>query len=150
MRHFTAKQRAFIRSFVLTRNGFQSALEAGYAESDARSRASKLLAHPEVKREIDRLIKLADSGQQVGEPIPAHGDPLAFLAAVMTSEATDPRLRLDAAKALAAFTIAKPGSRGKREQKDDAAKAAGSGKFQASKPPAKVLPFNRAPRSEDS
>lgn len=149
MRHFTAKQRAFIHAFVRTRNGFQSALEAGYAESDARSRASKLLAHAEVKGEIERLIKLAESGQPVADPIPAHDDPLAYMAAVMASEATDPRLRLDAAKALAAFTVVKPGSRGKKEQKADAAQAAGGGKFQPSKPPAKVLSFNRAPRSTE-
>lgn len=149
MRHFTAKQRAFIHAYVRTRNGFQSALEAGYAESDARSRASKLLTHPEVKREIDRLIKLAESGQPVGEPIPASGDPLAFLAAMMADEATDPRLRLDAAKALAVFTVAKPGSRGKKDQQASAAHAAGGGKFQASPPPAKVLSFKRPPRSTD-
>lgn len=143
MRHFTAKQRAFIHAFVRTGSGFQAALEAGYAESDARSRASKLLANPEVKREIDRLIKLAESGQPIGEPIPAHGDPLAYLAAVMTSEAADPRLRLDAAKALLPYKYAKLGEKGKKEQRLEAAKGAAGGKFAAGKPPAKVLAFTR-------
>lgn len=68
---------------------------------------------------------------------------------MMADEATDPRLRLDATKALAVFAVAKPGSRGKKEQQASEAHAPGSGKFQAGKPPAQVLQFNRAPRPKD-
>jgi hypothetical protein len=48
-------------------------------------------------------------------------------------------LRLDAAKSLAAFTVAKPGETGKKGQKADAAKQASQGRFAASPPPLRAV-----------
>jgi len=61
--------------------------------------------------------------------IPAENptkDPLAFMEKMMNDRSEEPRLRLDAAKALASFRIPKPGDKGKKEQKqEDAQKTVG-------------------------
>lgn len=61
--------------------------------------------------------------------------PLAYMFDVMTNMDEDPKLRLDAAKALASFTVAKPGELGKKEQKNGEAQKAASGKFASAAPP---------------
>ena len=66
-------------------------------------------------------------------------DPKAFLTAVMNDGATDTKVRVDAAKALMPFIHPKLGEGGKKEQKDDAAKKAGAGRFGASAPPKLVV-----------
>jgi len=53
-------------------------------------------------------------------------DPLEFLKKVMNSAAADPKLRVDAAKAMAPFVHAKKGESGKKAAKDDAAKQVAS------------------------
>ncbi|MEQ7920237.1 terminase small subunit [Xanthomonas sp. WHRI 1810A] len=62
-------------------------------------------------------------------------DPLAFFRSMMADDDMDPKLRLEAAKSLAAFTVQKPGDAGKKQEKENAAKAASKGKFGASAPP---------------
>ena len=62
--------------------------------------------------------------------------PLEFMASVMNDRVEDPKLRLDAAKALASFTVAKPGEKGKKEERQEAAtKVSSSGRFTASAAP---------------
>jgi phage terminase small subunit len=61
-------------------------------------------------------------------------DPKIWLRAVMMSAETDPRFRLEAAKALLPYEHAKIGEGGKKEQQKDAAKKAAS-KFVAALPP---------------
>ena len=58
---------------------------------------------------------------------------------MMNDLEADPKLRLDAAKALASFTVAKPGEGGKKDQKADAAKQAGQGRFAAAPPPLRAV-----------
>ena len=59
--------------------------------------------------------------------------PLAFMASVMNDCVEDPTLRLDAAKALASFTVAKPGEKGKKEERQEAAtQVSSSGRVSAS------------------
>jgi phage terminase small subunit len=65
----------------------------------------------------------------------AEEDPLKFLANMMNNLEAEPRLRLDAAKALASFTVSKPGEKGKKEDKAEAAKVASKGRFAAAPPP---------------
>jgi phage terminase small subunit len=64
-----------------------------------------------------------------------HSDPKAFLLAAMNDGELEPKLRIDAAKALMPFTHAKLGEGGKKDQKQDAAAKAGAGKFAAAAPP---------------
>ena len=65
----------------------------------------------------------------------SDADPLAFFRLMMADGDMDPKLRLEAAKSLAAFTVQKPGDAGKKQEKENAAKAASKGKFGASAPP---------------
>ena len=58
-----------------------------------------------------------------------HKDPRAFLLAVMNDGATEAKLRVDAAKALMPFMHQKLGEGGKKEQKQEAAEKAATGKF---------------------
>lgn len=53
---------------------------------------------------------------------PQGGDPLKFLETVMNHVETDPKLRVDAAKALASFKVAKPGEKGKKGETEERAK----------------------------
>ena len=60
---------------------------------------------------------------------PASSDPKTFLLSVMDDNDVDARIRMDAAKALMPFMHLKLGEGGKKEQKQDATKAALGGKF---------------------
>lgn len=68
------------------------------------------------------------------ESLDKESDPLEYMRRVMTDPMEEPRLRLDAAKALAAYIHAKPGEKGKREQDKDKAEKSAS-KFIAAQPP---------------
>lgn len=61
-------------------------------------------------------------------------DAKAFLIRVMQDNKTDPRLRMDAAKALLPFQHVKLGDSGKKEQRQQAAKAVAS-RFASAAPP---------------
>jgi|SRR6187431_778239 len=61
-------------------------------------------------------------------------DPLEFMRQMMKDAGEDPRLRLEAAKQLAIFTISKPSDKGKKEEQKDAAKEVAK-KFGAIAPP---------------
>ena len=65
--------------------------------------------------------------------------PLEFLLSVMNDNEVDDRLRIDAAKAAAVFVHAKPGDAGKKDERQDAAKKAATGKFGAAAPPLRVV-----------
>lgn len=68
---------------------------------------------------------------------PATDDPIKFMRDLMNNQAEDPKLRLDAAKALASFTVAKPGEKGKKQQRQEGAEKAATGRFGAAPPPLK-------------
>lgn len=77
--------------------------------------------------------------QKLDIPVPvaeslAHKDPKVFLLALMNDLEADVKLRADAAKALMPFMHPKIEG-GIKDQKADAAKKAGAGKFGASAPP---------------
>lgn len=76
---------------------------------------------------------------EIRERLPQHlghheEDPLSFFRSMMADEEMDPKLRLDAAKALASFTVRKPGEKGKKEEVQDAAEHVASGRFGLRKP----------------
>lgn len=66
-------------------------------------------------------------------------DPQKFLLDLMNDPAADPRMRLEAAKALMPFMHGKPGASGKKEERAQAAKKAGSGKFAPVAPPLRLV-----------
>jgi phage terminase small subunit len=119
----------------------QAAIAAGCPEKTAAQAASRLEKDPDVQAAMGRAVVVEQKRKD--EPaidpnphIPAQaGDPLEFMRQMMNDLEAEPKLRLDAAKALAAFTVAKPGEQGKKDQKADAAKKAAGGKFGQSAPP---------------
>ena len=82
--------------------------------------------------------KIAD--RAISDEKDSFSCPLEFMASVMNDCVEDPKLRLDAAKALASFTVAKPGEKGKKEERQEAAtKVSSSGRFSPSPAPLKVV-----------
>jgi phage terminase small subunit len=68
--------------------------------------------------------------------------PLEFLLAIMNDNEIDDKLRLEAAKTAAQYVHYKAGDGGKKDEKQEAAKKAGLGKFAAVEPP-KLIVNNR-------
>ncbi|MFC0710703.1 terminase small subunit [Azorhizophilus paspali] len=124
----------------------EAAIEAGCPEKTASQAASRYEKDPDVQAAMGRQIaaeakKKAEAPAVDPDPyIPdAANDPLEFMRQMMNSVEADPKLRLDAAKSLAAFTVAKPGEKGKKEERADAAKKASGGKFAAARPPLRAV-----------
>ncbi len=121
-----------------------AAIEAGCPEKTAAQAASRYEKDPDVQAAMGRQLKAADAkvDSVSADPdpyIPARSDdPLEFMRQVMNDIEADPKLRLDAAKSLAAFTVAKPGEKGKKDEKAEAAKQAGR-KFGATLPPLRAV-----------
>lgn len=66
--------------------------------------------------------------------------PLEFMKHVMNDEEEDPKLRLEASKALASFTIQRPGDKGKKAGREEKAKDAHSnGRFSSAPAPLKAV-----------
>jgi len=62
----SAKQQAFIESYLRCWNGYQAAIDAGYAENTARHQASRLLSYDNIRAAIqERLSELKMSADEV-------------------------------------------------------------------------------------
>lgn len=66
-------------------------------------------------------------------------DPMDFLKAVMNEQSAEPKLRVDAAKALLPYKHGKVADQGKKEQKAAAADQVSKGRFGARPPPKLVV-----------
>ena len=108
-----------------------AASEAGCPEKTAAQAASRYEKDPDVQAAMGRQLKVAEkkvaaTSVDPDPYIPARSDdPLEFMRQMMNDLEADPKLRLDAAKALAGFTIAKPGEKGKKEERQEKAEEAG-------------------------
>lgn len=119
----------------------QAAIEAGCPEKTAAQAASRYEKDPDVLAAMSRTVAVEDR-KKTPPPeldpdphIPAQaGDPLEFMRLMMNDLEAEPKLRLDAAKALAAFTVSKPGEKGKKEQVQEAAEQVATGRFGLRKP----------------
>ena len=122
----------------------ESAIAAGCPEKTASQAASRYEKDPDIQAAMGRSVIVRE--YKTDEPkvdldayIPtAEEDPLKFLAAIMLDPNAEPRLRFDAAKALASFTVSKPGEKGKKEDKAEAAKVASKGRFAAAPAPGQL------------
>lgn len=119
----------------------QAAIEAGCPEKTAAQAASRYEKDPDVIAAMSRTVavqerkKAAPPEVDPNPHIPATAaDPLEFMRQMMNDLEAEPKLRLDAAKALAAFTVAKPGEKGKKEQVQEAAEQVATGRFGLRKP----------------
>lgn len=81
--------------------------------------------------QVESSVKLPDS-EQLNL---AHKDPKIFLLALMNDLEADIKLRADAAKSLMPFMHMKKGEGGIKDERQEAAKKAGAGKFGAAAPP---------------
>ena len=77
--------------------------------------------------------------KQVINIVPIAGDPKSFLMSVMNDQSIDMRLRIDAARTLAPFFHVRISERAKKEEAQNAAKKATTGRFTASSRPRLVI-----------
>lgn len=95
---------------------------------------SEPVAEPETDHDDDYVSGSFDLSKALH-----YSDPKAFLLAAMNDPKAEPKLRIDAAKALMPFVHQRKGETGKKDAKVDAAKTAGTGRYGTGKPPLKVV-----------
>ncbi len=59
MKELTEKQRAFVREYVLDKNGTQAAIRAGYSAATASEQAYDLLRKPQIQAGVTEAIEAA-------------------------------------------------------------------------------------------
>lgn len=146
----TGKKRLFAEALLAGMTNKQAALAAGYSAASASAAGSRLAKDKDVLDHLAR--KAANSAKSAAQPQQgeaaeegvefdlatalSHRDPRAFLLAAMNDVELEPKLRIDAAKALMPFEFAKKGeSSGKKEEAAAKSKAAAAGKFGRREPP---------------
>lgn len=146
----TGKKRLFAEALLAGKSNKEAALAAGYSAASASAAGSRLAKDKDVLAHQQRKAAAAKKPKEVApapasEPVAppcsfdlnqalAHRDPRAFLLAAMNNALLEPKLRIDAAKALMPFEFAKKGEGGKKEQQADAAKKVAS-RFAPAAPP---------------
>lgn len=141
----TGKKRAFADAVLAGFSNKEAAIRAGFSEKTASAAGSRNVKDPDVKAYLDAHRKSSDAGAKSAPAkfvpldeaidIPPTADPVEFLTKVMNEPAADLRLRIDAAKAMLPFKHQKLGEGGKKDQKQEAAKKAGAGKYGSAAPP---------------
>lgn len=150
----TAKKRLFADAVLAGKANKDAAIEAGYSAATASAAGSRLVKDRDVALYLAAHRIQHESKPKSVPPKPGAApnavdfdlgamttftDPKAFLVAAMNDGRTEPKLRVDAAKALMPFVHAKLGEAGKKDVKADAAKKAGTGKFASAAPPKLVV-----------
>ncbi|AVX22814.1 Uncharacterized protein ALO42_02787 [Pseudomonas syringae pv. atrofaciens] len=153
----TPKQRAFVDAVRGGASNKNAAIAAGYAAASASAAGSRLAKHPSVMAalgtvSVNKKVKgstpaptsdeATDQPQEAGFDLAKamrHSDPKDFLLAVMNDFETEPKLRVDAAKALMPFVHPRKGESGKKETAKDKAAGAAQGKFGVRKGPLSVV-----------
>ena len=157
----TPKQQAFVNAVREGASNKNAAIAAGYAVDSASVAGSRLAKHPDVMAAlaasgVNKIVKARsprsapadDAGEAFEETTEAgfdlaqalrHGDPKDFLLAVMNDFGSEAKLRVDAAKALMPFMHQRKGDAGKKQEKQDAAKQAGTGRFGTGAPPLRAV-----------
>ncbi|QIQ73225.1 terminase small subunit [Pseudomonas coronafaciens] len=153
----TPKQRAFVDAVRGGASNKDAAIAAGYAAASASAAGSRLAKHPNVMAalgtmRVNKKVKgpvpaptsdgASDEPQEAGFDLAKamrHSDPKDFLLAVMNDFETEPKLRVDAAKALMPFVHPRKGESGKKEAAKDKAAGAAQGRFGVRKGPLAVV-----------
>lgn len=142
----TGKKRLFAEALLAGKSNKEAALAAGYSAASASAAGSRLAKDKDVLAYQQRKAAVAEkpdeAAPETAAPLGsfnlsqalAHRDPRAFLLAAMNDVLLEPKLRIDAAKALMPFEFAKKGEGGKKEQQADAAKKVAS-RFTPAAPP---------------
>lgn len=142
----TGKKRLFAEARLAGKSNKLAALAAGYGAASASAAGSRLAKDKDV---LAYLQRKAAAPEKTSDPLAgqgdqpsgfdlslalSHRDPRAFLMAAMNDALLEPKLRIDAAKALMPFEFAKKGEGGKKEQQADAAKKVAN-RFAPAAPP---------------
>lgn len=150
----TGKKRLFAEALLAGKSNKQAALDAGYSPASASAAGSRLAKDKDVLAHLARKkIKQEKLAQAPAQPnadqspssgaegskfdislAVSHQNPRAFLMAAMNDLVLEPKLRIDAAKALMPFEFAKKGEGGKKGQQVDAAKKVASKFSQGASP----------------
>ncbi|KWC11455.1 terminase small subunit [Burkholderia ubonensis] len=145
----TAKKRKFADAVLAGKSNKDAAIAAGYSPATASAAGSRLVKDKDVAlylaaNRVKMESKSTGHAEQSPPPQKPAGfdldamtnftDPKAFLIAAMNDARTEPKLRIDAAKALMPFVHKRLGEGGKKEQRDEAAKKAAS-RFSQAAPP---------------
>jgi len=136
----TERKRLFAEAIVNGLMQREAAVFAGYAEKNADTQASRLMADPEVKTLINELRTKKNAAKPVSQQVAAihatsvvfgtDDDPIEYLKTVWKDENEDMKMRMDAAKAALPYFHGKVAEKGKKETKaDEAKKATQGGKF---------------------
>ncbi|HEJ1780522.1 TPA: terminase small subunit [Pseudomonas aeruginosa] len=158
----TDKQRRFVDAKARGASNKAAAEAAGYAPSSSAAAGARLAKHPEIiaalkmlkgRRDVkakesspkqgkDHEAPLGDEQEPDGEYLdclPFTEDPLVWLVNLMNEPRAKVFDRRSAAQKAVDFFHGKKGEMGKKEQKAEAAKQAGKGKFGQGKPPLSVV-----------
>ncbi|MBU9154196.1 terminase small subunit [Burkholderia gladioli] len=145
-----SKKRAFADAVLAGKSNRDAAIAAGYSVATASQAGSRLVKDKDVvlylaanrlesESKESRQPKAVDARQPPPDfdpnSVTNFTDPKAFLIAAMNDGRTEPKLRVDAAKALLPFMHQKLGEGGKKDAQKDAAKKAGGGRFASAAPP---------------
>ena len=118
---------AYAEAIVRGLNQTQAALDAGYSEKSAKQKGSLLGKDVKVRAEIARLREQKyKPAEEKKDGKFEFEDPIEFMKTMANDFREDPKLRLDAAKAWASYTVQKPGEKGKKGEAEDKAKKAQS------------------------
>jgi phage terminase small subunit len=158
---FNSKKRLFADAVLAGKSNKDAAIAAGYSPATASAAGSRLVKDKDVvaylaqhrERPATKQPVPAKTGRASVSPeaaavtkaataagfdlnaILTFKDPKEFLLAAMNDQQTEPKLRVDAAKALLPFMHPKLGEGGKKDAQKDAAKKAGGGRFASAAPP---------------
>lgn len=153
----TDKKRRFADALQSGASKRDAAIAAGYSAKTASQAGSKLAKDPDVIAAMGRKIRASAAPQAEVKPggkvkpqsavepdddglvINETDDPREFLVAVMNQQTVEPRLRVDAAKALMPYVHGKVADQGKKDALQDAAKQAAKGKYAQGKPPLSIV-----------
>ena len=131
----TGKKRAFVDAVLSGKSNKEAAILAGYSAKTASAAGSRLAKDKEIaaylKVRITEMAKADAKAEDDSSPVPSPNDfrlnpslpivwtdPLAFLRAVMNHEYTDLKHRINAAKAMLPYELAKKGDIGKKEERE--------------------------------
>lgn len=136
---FTEQKRKFVDAVRSGMSATRAAIKAGYSEKTAAQAASRLMKDKDVLAALDRKEKINAAKEQAkatGKPInlpnlsKTYSDPKEFLLALMNNFGEEPKLRLDAAKALMPYAHERKGEGSKKGERESAAQAVQkTGKF---------------------